>query len=104
MTSLNKRSVATILAHQPDGFVRELLELRQRGAFASTRKFKKLLDFADPDDHRIRGSLRIYGAGPGRWSSIGAQLHNLPRNDGELPSSLINALIAGDRRRARPLR
>jgi len=97
MTSLNKRSVATTLAHQPDGFVRELLELRQRGAFASTRKYKKLLDFANPDDHRIRGSLRIYGAGPGRWSSVGAQLHNLPRNDGELPSSLINAVIAGDR-------
>jgi DNA polymerase family A/CHC2 zinc finger/Toprim domain len=97
MTSLNKRSVATALAHQPDGFVRELLELRQRGAFASTRKYKKLLDFANPDDHRIRGSLRIYGAGPGRWSSVGAQLHNLPRNDGEVPSSLINALIAGDR-------
>jgi DNA polymerase len=97
MTSLDKRSVAATLAHQPDGFVRELLELRQRGAFASTRKFKKLLDFTNPNDHRIRGSLRIYGAGPGRWSSIGAQLHNLPRNDGELPSSLINALIASDR-------
>src|SRR6516162_3633457 len=97
MTSLNKRSVATTLAHQPTGFVRELLELRQRGAFASTRKFKKLLDYADPDTHRLRGTLRIYGAGPGRWSSIGAQLHNLPRNDAELPSSLINALLAGDR-------
>ena len=97
MTSLSKRSVATTLAHQPTGFVRELLELRQRGAFASTRKFKKLLDYADPDTHRLRGTLRIYGAGPGRWSSIGAQLHNLPRNDAELPSSLINALLAGDR-------
>ena len=69
MTSLNKRSVAAVLAHQPDDFVRELLELRQRGAFASAQKFKKLLAFADPDDHRIRGALRIYGAGPGRWSS-----------------------------------
>jgi DNA polymerase len=97
MTSLNKRSVAATLAHQPDSFVRELLELRQRGAFASTRKFKKLLGFTDPHDHRIRGALRIYGAGPGRWSSIGAQLHNLPRNDAELPSSLVTALIAGNR-------
>jgi DNA polymerase family A/CHC2 zinc finger/Toprim domain len=97
MASLGKRSVAATLAHQPSGFVRELLELRQRGAFASTRKFKKLLGFTDPKDNRIHGSLRIYGAGPGRWSSIGAQLHNLPRNDNELPSSLIAALIAGDR-------
>src|SRR5262249_9127063 len=30
-------------------------------------------------------------------SSIGAQLHNLPRNDAELPSSLVAALIAGNR-------
>jgi DNA polymerase len=97
MRSLDKRAVAATLAHQPAGFVKELLELRQRGAFASTTKFKKLLGFSDPEDHRIRGSLRIYGTGPGRWSSIGAQLHNLPRNDAELPSSLVTALIAGDR-------
>jgi DNA polymerase len=97
MGSLTKRSVAATLAHQPEGFVRELLELRQRGAYASTHKFKKLLNFVDPTDHRIRGALRIYGAGPGRWTSIGAQLHNLPRNDDEFPLTLIDALIAGNR-------
>src|SRR5262249_51045939 len=97
MTSLNKRSVATTLAHQPETFVRELLELRQRGAYASTNKFKKLLNFIDPTDHRIRGALRIYGAGPGRWSSIGAQLHNLPRDDDEFPLSLVDALLADNR-------
>jgi DNA polymerase len=97
MTSLTRRAVAATLTHQPEGFVRELLELRQRGAYASTHKFKKLLGFADPTDHRIRGALRIYGAGPGRWSSIGAQLHNLPRNDDEFPLSLIDALLAGNR-------
>src|SRR5262245_36896020 len=81
MTSLAKRSVAATLAHQPTGFVKELLELRQRGAYASTTKFKKLLGYSDPGDHRIRGSLRFCGAGPGRWTSLGAQIHNLPRND-----------------------
>src|SRR5215813_5906959 len=97
MSSLTKRSVAATLGHQPEGFVRELLELRQRGAYASTHKFRKLLNFVDPTDHRISGWARIYGAGPGRWSSIGAQLHNLPRNDDEFPLSLIDALLAGDR-------
>ena len=29
-------------------------------------------------DGRIRGSLRIYGAGPGRWAGRGFQPHNLP--------------------------
>src|SRR6516165_7932063 len=96
MTSLSKRSVSATLAHKPENFVRELLELRQRGAFASVQKFKKLQAFADSNDHRIRGSLRIFGAGPGRWTSLGAQLHNLKRNDAEHPASLVNALIAGD--------
>jgi hypothetical protein len=96
MTTLGKRSVAAALAHKPEDFVRELLALRQKGAFDSVRKFKKLMAFADPDDHRIRGALRIYGAGTGRWTSLGAQLHNLKRNDAELPASLIDALLTGD--------
>ena len=96
--SLGKRSVAAALTRQTEGFARELLMLRQRGAYASTRKYKKLLEVAEPLDRRIRGALRIYGAGPGRWSSIGTgQLQNLPRNDLELPASLIGAVIAGNR-------
>src|SRR5262249_42538496 len=96
MPSLSKRSVSATLAHQPDAFVRELLELRQRGAYASVRMAKRLLEYADATDGRIRGALRIYGAGPGRWSSPGPQLHNLRRNDAEYPASLVDALIAGD--------
>jgi hypothetical protein len=69
MTSLSKRCVAATLEHKPDAFVRELLELRQRGAYASVRMAKRLLGYADPVEGRIRGALRIYGAGPGRWSS-----------------------------------
>jgi hypothetical protein len=96
--SLGKRSVAAALARQPEGFARELLVLRRRGAYSSTRKYKKLLEVANPVDCRIRDALRIYGAGPGRWSSVGAgQLQNLARNDRELPASLVDAVIAGDR-------
>jgi CHC2 zinc finger/Toprim domain len=40
--------------------------------------------------------LRYHGAGPGRWTSLGVNLHNLSRNDAEHPS-LINAILAGDR-------
>ena len=96
MTTLNKRSVSATLAHNPDEVVRELLTLRQRGAYASVRMAKRLLGFADPGDNRIRGWGRIYGAGPGRWSSPGPQLHNLKRNDAEYPTYLVDALIAGD--------
>src|SRR6516164_89129 len=97
MTTLGKRSVAAVLARQPDPFTREILTLRQRGAFASTLKFPKLLKHASHDDHRIRHALRYHGAGPGRWTSPGAQLQNLPRNDLELPASLLNAITAGNR-------
>ena len=78
--------------------MRDLLTARQQGAYSSTRKYKKLLEVADPVDHRIRDALRIYGAGPGRWSSVGTgQLQNLARNDRELPASLIDAVVAGNR-------
>jgi DNA polymerase len=96
MTTLNKRSVAATLTHNPNCVVRELLELRQRGAYASVRAARRLLNYADPKDERIRGALRIYGAGPGRWSSPGAQLHNLRRNDSEFPMTLVEAVLAGD--------
>jgi len=96
MTSLTKRSVSATLAHNPDEVVRELLTLRQRGAYASVRMAKRLLGYADPADGCIRGWGRIYGAGPGRWSSPGPQLHNLKRNDAEYPAYLVDALIAGD--------
>jgi DNA polymerase len=96
MASLGKRSVKATLAHQPDDYVTELLHLRQRGAYASVRVAKRLLAYASDDD-RIRDALRIFGAGPGRWSSPGPQLHNLRRNDSSYPLHLVKALIAGDR-------
>src|SRR5262249_31388507 len=96
MAKLNKRAVAAVLARDPDAFTREVLTLRQRGAFASALKPKQLLQYADPVDHRIRHALRFHGAGTGRWTSLGAQLHNLTRNDAELPATLIDALVAAD--------
>jgi hypothetical protein len=97
MPTLDKRSVAEALARDPDDYVRELLQLRQRGAYSSVRMAKRLLGYADRLDGRIRGALRIYGAGPGRWSSPGPQLHNLRRNDTGYPITLVQAVTAGDR-------
>jgi DNA polymerase len=97
VTTLGKRAVAATLAHGPDDFVCELLQLRQQGAYASVRMAQRLLGRADPADGRIRDGLRIYGAGPGRWSSPGAQLHNLKRNDTGYPGFLVTTVTAGDR-------
>jgi len=94
LKTLDKRAVAACLAHHPDDVSRELLELRQRGAHQNV--CERLLAHVDPVDGRIRGALRYHGAGPGRWTSPGVQLHGLSRNDAEYPATLIDALVAGD--------
>jgi DNA polymerase len=97
LTTLGKRSVAASLAHEPEAWVRQLLALRQQGAYSSVRMAKRLLGYAHPVDGRIRGALRIYGAGPGRWSSPGPQLHNLKRNDSGFPGTLVETVVVRSR-------
>lgn len=58
--------------------VRRVLELRQEAAKNSVSKLKAFLTRCGTD-HRIRGAFLFLAAGTGRWSSVGAQLHNLPR-------------------------
>ena len=99
MTTLNKRGVAAMLAGKPDAFVRELLELRRKGARASARKFARMLMYAGEQDDRLRGTLRWHGGGPGRWVGLGPQLHNLDRNDLGVPLGAIELVRAGDRAR-----
>jgi DNA polymerase len=58
--------------------VRRVLELRQEAAKNSVSKLKAFL-MRCGTDQRIRGAFLFLAAGTGRWSSVGAQLHNLPR-------------------------
>ena len=58
--------------------VRRAVELRQEAAKTSVSKLGSFLDRCS-DDGRIRGAFLFLAAGTGRWSSVGAQLHNLPR-------------------------
>jgi DNA polymerase len=97
MTTLNKRAVAQVLAGKPDDYVRQLLELRRDGARAAVNKFKRMLVYASPADDRMRGTLRMYGAGPGRWSGLGPQLQNLKKNENNLPLSVVDSIRIGDR-------
>ena len=71
METLGKRSVAAVLAHDPDDMTKQLLELRRDGARSSVRKFAKILNYASDDDDRLRGTLTMYGAATGRWTSPG---------------------------------
>ena len=97
MKTLNKRAVAQVLARKPDDYVRQLLELRRTGARAAVTKFRRLLAYAAPADDRLRGTLRMYGAGPGRWSGLGPQLQNLKKNESNLPLSVVDCVRDGDR-------
>ena len=97
MTSLSKRAVAVALANKPDNYVCQLLELRRTAARASVNKFKRMLCYASPADDRMRGTLRMYGGAPGRWSGLGPQLQNLKKNEFSLPLSVIDQVRAGDR-------
>ena len=97
MESLGKRAVAAVLAHDPDEITRQLLELRRDGARSSVRKFAKILDFASDADDRLRGTLTMYGAATGRWTSPGPMLHNLKRNELGVPLSVLDAVIRKDR-------
>ena len=84
----------------PSELVRQLLELRRDGARASTKKYQRILDSVTEDD-RIRGTMRMYGAGPGRWSGRGPQLQNLKKNEDNIPLTAIEAVRSGDRDRLR---
>lgn len=61
--------------------VRRAISLRQEAAKTSVAKLVAFMARASADG-RIRGAFLFCAAGTGRWSSVGAQLHNLPRPRG----------------------
>jgi DNA polymerase bacteriophage-type len=102
LQALTKRSVATLLSHEPTDPVRHVLELRQEGARVSVRKFDRLLASVDPDS-RLRGSLRFMGSSTGRWSGRGYQPQNLKKSETKDINAAVDAIIAGDVGRVREL-
>lgn len=58
--------------------VRRAIEIRQEAAKTSVSKLQAMLDRASVDG-RVRGAFLMYGAGPGRWSSVGVGFANMPR-------------------------
>lgn len=59
--------------------VREAIELRQEAAKTSVTKLKAMLNRASADG-RVRGTFMYHGASTGRWTSMGVNFANLPRN------------------------
>jgi len=60
--------------------VLEFIEMIEAGSNSAVAKFNRMLDRMDPEDDRLRGAYVFAGgAGTGRFSSTGAQMHNLKR-------------------------
>jgi DNA polymerase len=97
---LTKKSVGTLLADEPEGDGKRLLELRQQGALASARKLDSLIGGVDAD-RRLRGTLRFHGASTGRWSGSRFQPQNLKKAKNGNLDAAIDAIRAGDLERLR---
>lgn len=78
--SLNKASLAELLAKATDPTTRRVLALRQLLGKTSTKKYEAMLNAAGAGD-RVRGITQYYGAArTGRWAGRLVQLQNLPQN------------------------
>ena len=75
--------------------VRRVLEIRQEAGKTSVSKLTAFLKRVGSDG-RIRGAFLYHAASTGRWSSVGAQLHNLPRPRKEFGAAKLNAATLFD--------
>lgn len=63
------------------GRARRICEIVTDVNRTSTRKYQAILDKAAAGDWRVRDLLMYHGAGTGRWSGKGVQVHNFPARD-----------------------
>jgi DNA polymerase len=75
--TLGANDVVALLKGNLPPAARRALEIRQIAGKSSTAKFEAMLVRSQAG--RMRGNLRYHGAGPGRWSGMGAQIQNFPR-------------------------
>ena len=77
--SLGKKQVTELIAEVP-GDMKEVLQLRQKTAKSSVRKYQAMAN-AVCSDGRAHGMFQFYGANrSGRWAGRIIQLQNLPQN------------------------
>lgn len=95
--SVAKDQLEELIAAQPPGKVRQVLELRRSSAKASVAKIDALLAGMDRDK-RARGLLQFHAASTGRWAGRRFQPQNLPRPDLDLAEvrDAIAVLRSGD--------
>ncbi len=80
VSTLAKDAIPDLIELSEGGAVKQVLELRQKLAKTSIKKYQAMIDWYGKDE-RVRGVLQFYGASrTGRYSGRAFQPHNLPRN------------------------
>lgn len=84
---------ALLTAEAPlDSNVHEVILCADLAGRSSVAKYQAMINRAGADG-RVRGSYIMNGASPGRFSSTGLQMHNLPRNAHPAPESVIQDMF-----------
>ena len=93
----NRRRLLEIAEADPDFLPSEGLQvigLVDEAGRSSVSKFENMMKRADIEDHRVRGAYICFGAGQtGRASSMGLQVHNMPRNTAKDPDKVRRWII-----------
>lgn len=95
VNNMQKDTVTAALADpNTPKVVRDVLEMRSDIGKSSIAKYTKILELCY--DNRVHNNLCYHGAGPGRWTGRGFQMHNLPRASVKDPESYIKRFIEID--------
>ena len=78
--SLNKKTVADVVAQLQTDEAKEFMQLRSMMAKTSVSKYDAMLRCTTDDDPYARGCFQFYGSHTGRWAGRLIQFQNLPQN------------------------
>jgi DNA polymerase len=98
--SIDKSVRASLLAfddpEEVPADVQEVIEAADALWASSVAKFKRMVQLADEDDHRVRGAFVFAGgAATGRAASYGLQLHNMVRKSAKNADTVRTAIVRG---------
>lgn len=94
--SLAKAELIELINEVEPGVVLDVLELRQKAAKTSTKKYVSMLNCVCDTD-RIHGLFQFYGANrTGRWAGRLVQMQNLPQNHLKDLDGARNLVLKGD--------
>ena len=90
-------STVEALAQEPglDPDLKELIDLRIELSRAGTKKLTAIQNHVS-EDGRLRGGFLFSAASTRRWSSVGVQVHNLQKPEGETNPEVALDLLADD--------